>query len=139
MAAVSPPGSSPITINPQGPRARKRRWIRAIGKRLLVLALVGLAWLLWNPGTDLRDGRHDRRENGIWLAHGWLGADQWFRIYDKEVEKPSYRSPEALAALASRLRQHGIHLPPGGSPARISIGANPISVRSPADAITSLL
>lgn len=103
-----------------------RRWGQEIGKRLAVLVLAGLGWLLWNPGTELRDGTHDRRENGLWLAHGWLGGDDWFRKYGKEAEKPAYRSPGALAGLADRLVRHGIsdvfpHLCPadgrGGLPA----------------------
>ncbi len=42
----------------------------------LVLALLWGAYSLWSPGLKIRDGRHDRERNGLWLAHGWLGADE---------------------------------------------------------------
>jgi hypothetical protein len=32
-----------------------------------VLALTFLACAVWSPGLDVRDGRHDRGQNGIWL------------------------------------------------------------------------
>ncbi len=46
-----------------------------------LLLAAGLVWLLWTPGLELRDGRHDRSSNAVWLAHGWLGADSWFTRY----------------------------------------------------------
>jgi len=87
---------------------KKRSLLRGIIKRLTFLAVVGLAWLLWNPGDEIRDGRHDRRENGLWLAHGWMGGEEWFTRNNKESEKPRYRSDEALKSLAARLQAHGI-------------------------------
>lgn len=83
-------------------------WLRQTGKRVLVLLVFVAAWFCWQPGTDLRDGRHDRRRNGLWLAHGWMGGDAWFRENRKLDQKPSFRSEEALAALAARVREHGI-------------------------------
>jgi hypothetical protein len=87
---------------------KRRSLLRALVKRFAVLVALGLAWLLWNPGDEIRDGRHDRRENGLWLAHGWMGGDEWFTRYGKESEKPRYRSKEALKSLAARLKAHGI-------------------------------
>ena len=81
------------------------RTLLAVG----TLALLGaVAWLLWSPGTDLRDGSHDRGRNGIWLGHGWLGADEWYAKYDKEAEKARYRGADPPRLLAERLRGHGI-------------------------------
>lgn len=89
---------------------KQRRFrLRRVVLGLLVIAggcLIG--WWAWSPGKDVRDGRHDRGENGLWLAHGWMGADAWFSRWNKESQKPSYHSPEALAALTERLRAHGI-------------------------------
>lgn len=96
---------SPVQL----PSQRKQRsLLRALMKRFIVLAGLGLAWLLWHPGDDLRDGRHDRGENGLWLAHGWMGGDEWFSRYGKESEKLRYRSDEALQDLAAKLKAHGI-------------------------------
>lgn len=91
------------------PTLRKNRsLLRALLKRFMVLAVLGLAWVLWSPGDEITDGRHDRRENGLWLAHGWIGGDEWFTKFRKEGEKPRYRSEEALKSLAARVKAHGI-------------------------------
>ncbi len=72
----------------------------------LLLGVVLLAYGLWEPGADFRDGRHDRGHNGIWLAHGWLGADTWFREHAKQDQLSSYRSPEALRRLAAECAEN---------------------------------
>jgi len=69
------------------------------------------------------DGRHDRGENGIWIQHGWLGADEWFERYDKDPTR--FRSREKVDALAAKFRQHRIsnvypHLCPTTSDGSIS-------------------
>src|SRR5689334_14311164 len=98
-----------MSLPSDAPAPRKRRSIlRGLIKRLLLLGILSLAWFLWNPGDEIRDGRHDRRENGLWLAHGWIGGDDWFARHRKESEKPRYRSEEALQSLAARLKAHGI-------------------------------
>jgi hypothetical protein len=109
--ALEAPGSvskSPVQEPAKPGKARKRRFsLKRVILELAVLALIGFGVLVfWNPGKDIRDGRHDRGENGLWLAHGWMGADEWFLENHKEVEK--YRAPEALASLAKRVKEHGI-------------------------------
>ena len=54
----------------------------------------------------IRDGRHDRGSNGIWLQHGWLGDDAWFDRYGKD--RALFRSDERVASLATLLSDHGI-------------------------------
>jgi hypothetical protein len=76
-----------------------------------VVTLVGgiiTAWMLWTPGSDFRDGRHDRGSNALWLAHGWMGADDWFIRNDKTNQFSKYREPANVRALAQRLHQHHI-------------------------------
>jgi hypothetical protein len=68
-----------------------------------LLMMSALAWFLWEPGVDIRDGRHDRGTNGMWLAHGWLGGDDWFRQYKKDTAQ--YRTDSALKALVQRCEQ----------------------------------
>ncbi len=63
---------------------------------------------LWEPGIDVRDGRHDLRQNGIWLQHGWLGADAWFERHRRVERIPEFRSEARVRALAEQLRAHGI-------------------------------
>ena len=83
-----------------------------------------LAWNLWRPGLAVTDGRHDRGQNGIWLAHGWLGGDEWFIRYGKTNEFIRYRDPSRIAALAQNLRAHHItevypHLCPATAEGRL--------------------
>jgi len=58
------------------------RWKKQLIYPLLrisaLVAILGLAYLLWTPGEVVRDGRFDRGLNGVWLQHGWLGDDEWF-------------------------------------------------------------
>lgn len=69
-------------------------------------AILLLVYWVWEPGTDVRDGRHDRGHNGLWLAHGWLGADEWFVKNGKQNQLSNYRSSEALQNLAALCAQN---------------------------------
>jgi hypothetical protein len=73
-----------------------------------LLLFLFLAYILWRPGLDLRDGRHDRAHNGIWLGHGWLGGDDWFITNDKTNQFAKFRDPARIRDLASKLRAHHI-------------------------------
>src|SRR5688500_16812220 len=74
----------------------------------LIVAIAFAAYALWRPGLDIRDGRHDRQSNGVWLAHGWLGGDEWFIQNNKTNEFTRYRSAVNLKALADKLRSNHI-------------------------------
>ena len=76
---------------------------------LLLCAIPGifcLMYLVWSPGKRVLDGRNDLRTNGIWLQHGWLGDDSWFRRYGKD--KSLFRNDQKIQALAGLLRSHGV-------------------------------
>jgi hypothetical protein len=77
------------------------------------------SYLLWRPGLDVRDGHDDRGSNGVWLAHGWIGADEWFLKNNKTNEFVRYRHPARIRALAEKLQHYHItdvfpHLCPSG-------------------------
>lgn len=76
--------------------------------RSLVLLLVtaAVSYVLWSPGTDLRDGSHDLGTNGIWLQHGWLGDDGWFERNKRD--KSNFRSESRIRALADQLARNHI-------------------------------
>ena len=59
---------------------------RTVLAGVLVVVMVGLTMVLWQPGLEVRDGRHDRGRNGVWLAHGWMGADEWF-LQNSEIRR----------------------------------------------------
>jgi hypothetical protein len=84
----------------------------------LVLAL-GLAYGLWKPGADLRDGSHDKGRNAIWIGHAWLGDEAWFLRNGKQTKMGFYRDEGAIRDLAANLKRNGIrdvypHLCPSG-------------------------
>lgn len=56
----------------------------------------------------MRDGRHDRSQNGIWISHGWLGDDAWFVRNEKTNELARYRSRDEIRSLAAKFRTHHI-------------------------------
>ena len=53
-------------------KIKRPPWRTIVSGGVLFLVLW-LGCVLWKPGLDVRDGRHDRQRNGIWLSHGWLG------------------------------------------------------------------
>ena len=74
----------------------------------LLLVLSALAFLFWPRGLELRDGRHDRGRNGIWIQHGWLGHRSWFEQHDKLHLLPGLRDPARVRGLARILRRHHV-------------------------------
>ena len=83
--------------------------LRRIGiALLLVVGGILLLYAFWRPGLDVRDGRDDLAKNAAWLAHGWLGGDEWFIRNDKTNEFSRYREPARIRELAEKLRNHGI-------------------------------
>ena len=89
-------------------RKRTMRVWRIAAALCLIFGFAALSYLVWQPGLDIKDGRHDRGSNGIWIAHGWLGADQWFHKNRKTNEFEKYRDVARVRALAGKLREHGI-------------------------------
>jgi hypothetical protein len=89
-------------------RILKRPPWRTVIPGLLLLLLVPLGYAVWAPGKEVRDGRHDRGRNGIWLQHGWLGENGWFERNQKTNRIPEFRGVEKIQALAARLRQQHI-------------------------------
>lgn len=82
-------------------------WRTIIPGCFLLLA-VWLGYQLWSPGLDVRDGRNDRSQNGIWLSHGWFGADRWFKENGLTKQLSYYRDPAQMRQLAEQLRRHHI-------------------------------
>ncbi|MDB6026054.1 MAG: hypothetical protein JWM68_2277 [Verrucomicrobiales bacterium] len=91
---------------------RFKKFLRSLARILIALillcAIVAGSWFLWHPGLDIRDGSHDRGSNAVWIAHGWLGADDWFIRNGKTNQFHQYRDRENIRTLAQKFRQHGI-------------------------------
>lgn len=93
-------------MHPLWRHIRRPPWRTIYAGTLFMLALW-LAWSLWDPGGDPPPGgAHDRGRNALWIGHGWLGDDRWFRLYHKD--KSAFREPARLADLRAKLRRHGI-------------------------------
>lgn len=76
---------------------------------LAVAVVAGsVAFLYWPRGLEVRDGRHDRGRNGVWIQHGWLGHRQWFERYRKLHKLKQLRDPARVQALARLLRRHHV-------------------------------
>jgi hypothetical protein len=102
----------------------------SISARRVMLALAAVVvsavlwYMLWRPGLDIRDGRHDRGSNAVWLAHVWLGADDWFINNRKTNEFPRYRDAANVKSLAAKLSTNRItdvypHLCPASAEGRL--------------------
>ena len=93
----------------------------------IVAVSVFLAWaayLSWSPGLSVNDGRHDLGRNGIWLQHGWLGANEWFVRYDKQDQISKLHDSQYINQFASLLFRHNItdvfpHVAPAGKDGRL--------------------
>lgn len=81
-------------------------------KRLAVYGAFFLvacvAYLVWSPGASRTDGAHDRGQNGIWVQHGWIGDDAWFKRHGKQERMAHFRSKPSIRQLAELSRAHGI-------------------------------
>ncbi len=82
-------------------------WRTLVGGTFVLVIFFG-AYAAWQPGRDIRDGRHDLGRNGIWLGHGWLAADKWFVDNKKINSIGEFRGQEKIHALAVLLRQQHI-------------------------------
>lgn len=82
-------------------------WRRLAYYAIGLLALWGV-YLLWSPGRDVESSPHDLGVNGLWLQHGWIGDDLWYKRHDKEHLKPSFRDARPISELAERVRRHHI-------------------------------
>jgi len=72
-----------------------------------VFVFLFLIWYpLWSPGKNIVDGRHNLKQNGVWIQHGWLGDDIWFEQNNKNKEL--FRSQVQIEKLASVLKRNDI-------------------------------
>ena len=86
---------------------RIRKILKSVCRIILaagcIVACAILGYALWSPGSGIADGRFDRGQNGIWLGHGWLGHNSWFRLYRKDSGE--FRTEEAIRKLFDRLKE----------------------------------
>lgn len=71
----------------------------------VILGLPVLAYRIWQPG---RNDALKCTQNAIWLGHGWLGDDTWFRRNGRKMEK--FRSDAAIETLCRKLAENHIKI-----------------------------
>jgi hypothetical protein len=86
---------------------KRSPWRTIIPGVSFLLAFFAGYWL-WSPGLDIRDGRHDLGQNGIWIGHGWLAGDDWFVRNKNTNQIAHFRDPAQIRELADKLRRHHI-------------------------------
>lgn len=82
------------------------RLARLVAFAVLILTIGGclVGYRIWEPGKKFTDGRHDRGQNGIWMQHGWLGDNKWFKRYGRD---PSlFRDRTRITKLKKTLATH---------------------------------
>jgi hypothetical protein len=95
------------------PLAKYLRIPAACASASIVLILV---YAIWSPGFDPKQVPLNRHTNGIWMSHGWIGDDQWFKRNQREPNR--YHSPESLSRLKTLITDLDIvYLYPHLSPA----------------------
>ncbi|MBL7214492.1 MAG: glycoside hydrolase family 18 protein [Phycisphaerae bacterium] len=72
-----------------------------------ILLFLFLIWYpLWSPGEKIIDGRHDLKQNAIWIQHGWLADNNWLERNNKNSSL--FRSQDHIQKLASLLKKNNI-------------------------------
>lgn len=78
---------------------------------VIVVCFAGLSHSIWFAEKSVanRQVNFNRGTNGLWMEHGWLGADSWFRENNKPAGYAAhYRQVEILSQLAAHFNKHDI-------------------------------
>lgn len=85
-----------------------KKILKSLLRILLAAAIfcgfVLLAYALWQPGSNKPLPKFEN--NAIWLGHGWLGDDLWFKRNKQKFE--AFRSAEKIEKLLKKLADNDI-------------------------------
>jgi len=84
----------------------KSSYLHGIVSVLFMFCIIIGVYYLWSPGDQIAGGRYDRRTNGIWIQHGWLGDNYWFESNGRD--KSLFRNDIKIQELASLFKNHGV-------------------------------
>ena len=78
--------------------------LRIIAALAIVFGVLAGGYWLWWPGSNAPLPRSSN--NAIWLGHGWMGDDGWFKRSNRNVS--DFRDVDKCTVLLQRLRDNGI-------------------------------
>lgn len=78
--------------------------VRILSAVAIFCGIVLFAYALWQPGSS--KGLPKFKNNAIWLGHGWLGDDLWFKRNKRNFA--DFRSAEKIEKLFKKLADNDI-------------------------------
>lgn len=72
----------------------------------ILLGVPTAVYCLWSPGESFAKSNRDRQENAIWIGHGWLGDDAWFKHNQRNVD--DFRNDTKIHNLLQNLKNNHI-------------------------------
>lgn len=78
--------------------------LRSTAATAILCGIVLFAYALWQPGSSKTLPKFEN--NAIWLGHGWLGDDLWFKRNKKDIS--DFRNIEKLKTLFKKLADNDI-------------------------------
>ena len=78
--------------------------LRIISTLAIVFGVLAGCYWVWRPGSNA--SLPVFADNAIWLGHGWLGDDGWFKRNNRNVS--DFRDADKCAVLLRSLRDNGI-------------------------------
>ena len=92
----------------------KHEILKKIGKSILritaalaiIFGIPALCYWLWNPGKE--EPFTGLKDNAVWIGHGWLGDDGWFKRNKRNKE--NFCSEEKITQLFKKLTDNKISI-----------------------------
>ena len=78
--------------------------VRIVTALAIVFGVLAGCYWIWRPGSSASLPVFSG--NAIWLGHGWLGDDGWFKRNNRNVA--DFRDVDKCTMLLQRLRDNGI-------------------------------
>ena len=68
------------------------------------LIILTCFYLLWSPGDKELKDKNNFKENGMWLSHGWIGDDEWFKKNKRDPSQYDLGKQQLLREKVERLK-----------------------------------